>query len=122
MGNPAIFDIGFLGGGQLARMSIQAAQRMGLKRPTLSQNWLAVEDVENLLRLAGLEEITRWQEVLWPVGTPGVDAFFNRFLVRFSPFRAAFFRVEVQALTGVYDLRWVADLEAFILRHIGQVA
>ncbi len=24
------FDIGFLGGGQLARMSIQAAQRMGL--------------------------------------------------------------------------------------------
>lgn len=27
----AIFDIGFLGGGQLARMSIQAAQRMGLK-------------------------------------------------------------------------------------------
>lgn len=27
----AKFDIGFLGGGQLARMSIQAAQRMGLK-------------------------------------------------------------------------------------------
>jgi 5-(carboxyamino)imidazole ribonucleotide synthase len=27
----AEFDIGFLGGGQLARMSIQAAQRMGLK-------------------------------------------------------------------------------------------
>ena len=25
------FDIGFLGGGQLARMSIQAAQRMGLR-------------------------------------------------------------------------------------------
>src|SRR4051812_46854330 len=25
------YDIGFLGGGQLARMSIQAAQRMGLK-------------------------------------------------------------------------------------------
>ncbi len=30
MSNP-IYDIGFLGGGQLARMSIQAAQRMGLR-------------------------------------------------------------------------------------------
>ncbi len=27
----AEFDLGFLGGGQLARMSIQAAQRMGLR-------------------------------------------------------------------------------------------
>lgn len=30
-GSEREFDIGFLGGGQLARMSIQAAQRMGLK-------------------------------------------------------------------------------------------
>lgn len=30
MSNP-IYDLGFLGGGQLARMSIQAAQRMGLR-------------------------------------------------------------------------------------------
>lgn len=30
MSNP-VYDIGFLGGGQLARMSIQAAQRMGLR-------------------------------------------------------------------------------------------
>ena len=28
---PDLYDIGFLGGGQLARMSIQAAQRMGLR-------------------------------------------------------------------------------------------
>jgi len=28
---PATYDLGFLGGGQLARMSIQAAQRMGLR-------------------------------------------------------------------------------------------
>lgn len=31
MSNSYEFDIGFLGGGQLARMSIQAAQRMGLR-------------------------------------------------------------------------------------------
>lgn len=32
------YDIGFLGGGQLARMSIQAAQRMGLKCISLDPN------------------------------------------------------------------------------------
>lgn len=33
----ALYDLGFLGGGQLARMSIQAAQRMGLRCYSLDQ-------------------------------------------------------------------------------------
>ena len=35
LGPQDCFDIGFLGGGQLARMSIQAAQKMGLRCASL---------------------------------------------------------------------------------------
>jgi glycosyltransferase involved in cell wall biosynthesis len=63
-------------------------RRFKLARPNLQQNWLAPEDVLNLLTLSGLESIRRDQEELWLLRTPGVDAFFNRFLVRFWPFRS----------------------------------
>ena len=57
-----------------------------LARPTLHQNWLTVEDVSNLLYLANFELVKRWQEVLWPVWTPGLDVVANRFLVKLWPF------------------------------------
>jgi glycosyltransferase involved in cell wall biosynthesis len=38
--------------------------------------------VLNLLHLAGFEPIHQWQDVLWPVRTPGVDTFANRFLAK----------------------------------------
>jgi len=36
--------------------------------------------------LANFEVVKRWQEVLWPVWTPGIDAATNKFLVKLSPF------------------------------------
>ena len=66
--------------------ALAAASRMKLARPTLHQNWLTVEDISNLLYLANFEVVKHWQEVLWPVWTPGLDAFANRFLVKLSPF------------------------------------
>lgn len=59
-------------------------QRLDLATPTLDQNWLTPQDVANMLNLAGYETIRSWHEVLWPLPLGG---FFNRFLVRFWPFR-----------------------------------
>jgi SAM-dependent methyltransferase len=63
------------------------AEALGLAHPSLSQNWLTAHDVRNLLNLAGFEMLRHWSEVLWPVPTPLIDGFCNRFLVRFWPFR-----------------------------------
>jgi hypothetical protein len=73
---------------QLYEWPLRVVRRFKLARPNLQQNWLAPEDVLNLLTLSGLESIRRDQEELWLLRTPGVDAFFNRFLVRFWPFRS----------------------------------
>jgi ubiquinone/menaquinone biosynthesis C-methylase UbiE len=66
---------------------LKLADRLGLVRPNLVQNWLSVDDLVNLLDLTGYEVIRRWQEVLWPFDTPLIAAFFNRFLVKVWPFR-----------------------------------
>ena len=63
------------------------AERMGLAKPTLQQNWLDVNDMANLLYLSGFEMMRHWAEVLWPPPTPLVQPFFNRFLVKLYPFR-----------------------------------
>jgi SAM-dependent methyltransferase len=66
---------------------LAVAQRLGLAQPTLDQNWLTPDDIENLLELAGLRLIRRWQEVLLPLPIPLLAPLANRFLVRFWPFR-----------------------------------
>lgn len=72
---------------KLWELPLRAARRMGLAEPLLEQNWLAVEDVTNLLRLSGLEPVRKWEEILWPVRTWGVDALFNRLLVKLPGLR-----------------------------------
>jgi SAM-dependent methyltransferase len=65
------------------------ARKMGLADPVLEQNWLATEDVQNLLTLAGFEQVRHWPEILWPLRTPGIDAFFNKFLARLPVLKLA---------------------------------
>jgi ubiquinone/menaquinone biosynthesis C-methylase UbiE len=67
---------------------LKVAQRAKLARPTLPQNWLTVADLANLLNLAGFEVMQSWEEVLWPVRTPIIDAICNRFLVKLWPFHS----------------------------------
>jgi SAM-dependent methyltransferase len=66
---------------------LRTAARLGLAQSTLRQNWLTVEDVENLLRLSGLEVVAHREEVLLPVDVPLLGSFFNKFLVHIWPFR-----------------------------------
>jgi len=72
---------------RLWELPLRLAQRMGLMRPTLELNWLTIADLTNFLRLAGLEVIRHWEEVLLPLPVPLLDSLCNRFLVRLWPFR-----------------------------------
>ena len=63
------------------------AETVGLAPAQLTQNWLAPEDVGNLLYLADLDLIRKSQEVLWPFWTPPLHQFVNKYLVKVAPFR-----------------------------------
>jgi ubiquinone/menaquinone biosynthesis C-methylase UbiE len=73
---------------RLWEFPLRVAERMGLANPNLEQNWLDQNDVANLLNLSGYEMMRYWNEVLWPVPTPLVAPFCNKFLVKLFPFRA----------------------------------
>lgn len=63
------------------------AEWLGLAKRQLTQNWLTVEDLSNLLYLAGFEVIRSGQEVLWPLATPLWGRVANRYLVKLWPLR-----------------------------------
>ena len=69
---------------RLWEVPLYLTQFLNLATPTLAQNWLTREDVANMFNLAGFETIRSWQEMLWPLPLGG---FFNKFLVRFWPFK-----------------------------------
>src|SRR5205809_8111432 len=64
---------------------------MRVANPLLQQNWITPHDVRNLLYQTGFEVTRLWQEILWPIRTPGVNALFNKFLVKLWPFNHAAF-------------------------------
>jgi len=72
---------------QLWEWPLSLARKLGLAKPMLRQNWLTPCDIQNLLGLAGFEPLRHWQEVIWPLGTPLIDALFNRVLARLWPFK-----------------------------------
>jgi ubiquinone/menaquinone biosynthesis C-methylase UbiE len=71
---------------RLWEMPLGAASLLGIKRKNLQQNWLTVEDIANLLGLAGFEMIRSWQEVLFPFSVPAIGPFCNKILVKIWPF------------------------------------
>jgi ubiquinone/menaquinone biosynthesis C-methylase UbiE len=62
------------------------AESLGIARRLLPQNWLTTDDVVNLLYLSDFEVIRSSQEIAWPVRTPLVESFFNKYVVRLWPF------------------------------------
>jgi SAM-dependent methyltransferase len=72
---------------RLWELPLAAAGRLRLARPTLRQNWLTADDIQNLLRLTGFELLRRSQEIMWPVWTPVLSWLCNAFLVRLWPLR-----------------------------------
>ena len=72
---------------RLWELPLGLAQRLGLATRLLPQNWLTVEDLTGLLNVADMEVIRHWSEVLWPLNTPLLNRFFNRFVAKIWPFR-----------------------------------
>ena len=72
---------------RLWELPLLIAARLKLAKPRLTQNWLTVDDVADLLNLAGFEVIRNWQEILWPLRTPAIADFCNKFLVKLWPFK-----------------------------------
>jgi SAM-dependent methyltransferase len=68
-------------------LPLRMAARMGLANPTLSQNWLTLADLDNMLALSGFEVVRQWQEVLIPLALPLLAPFCNRYLVKLWPVR-----------------------------------
>jgi len=64
----------------LWRPILKAAETLGLKVPSLEQNWLSADDVANLLYLTGWEVIKVQARMLWPVRIPVMDLLCNRWL------------------------------------------
>jgi SAM-dependent methyltransferase len=71
---------------RLWELPLAVTRRFKLAGPTLYQNWLTVDDIDNLLGLAGFQMIRHWSEVLCPLDIPLVERFLNRFLVKLWPF------------------------------------
>ena len=69
-------------------LPLKLAQKVGIAMPTPPQNWLTVEDIQNLLELEGFEILRDWSEVLIPVNIPFLSGFANRYLVKLWPFSA----------------------------------
>jgi len=67
-------------------LPLKLAQKLGISRPTLTQNWLTIQDITGLLDLADFEVIRHWGEVLWPLHLLVVSDFFNRIVAKIWPF------------------------------------
>jgi len=72
---------------RLWELPFRIIRKLGLAKPALSQNWLTVEDISGLLSLADFEVIRHWEEIVWPLRTPFIDSFLNRFGAKILPFR-----------------------------------
>jgi SAM-dependent methyltransferase len=74
---------------RLWEIPLDVTRSLGLSKPLLEQNWLTVDDVDNLLDLAGFEVTRHWDEILLPLRVGGLENLANRFLARFWPLEQA---------------------------------
>lgn len=65
---------------QLWRPALRALELLRLRPRKPVRNWVAPQDVANLMRLAGLEPVTETRRILLPLRIPLLSAFCNGFL------------------------------------------
>jgi SAM-dependent methyltransferase len=66
---------------------LRLAERLRLKLPQGHQNWLSLEDIENLLRLHGFETVKRGNRLLFPKHVPLLSPLLNRVIAKLPLFR-----------------------------------
>jgi len=67
---------------------LKLAERVGLKTRWPDQNWLSMDDIQNLLYLAGYEVFRRGTDILMPAHVPGASLFLNRIAGQLPVLRA----------------------------------
>ena len=80
------------------------AENVGLVSAQPPQNWLTVEDVRNLLYLAGFEVVRHSREIMCPVAVPLLAPLANRYLVRLWP-------LEHLGITHVLSARLIPEAD-----------
>jgi SAM-dependent methyltransferase len=70
----------------LWRLPLALVKSLGMGADVLEQNWLAPNDLVNLMKLSGFEQIQHRPLILLPLSIPLVSAFLNRVCVHFPPF------------------------------------
>ncbi len=71
----------------LWRPLLNLATKLGLRVKTQEENWLAPEDVENLVRLSGYDSVKTDSRVLCPIYIPLISDFLNRFIAPLPLFK-----------------------------------
>lgn len=71
---------------RLWEIPLYLIRRLRRGKQILNRNWFALNDVNNMLHLAGYEAIRVWPEITWPIWTPLVDVLANKILARIWPF------------------------------------
>ena len=71
----------------LWNLPLTIAQKIGIATPRLDQNWLAPQDMRNLLEISGFQPLRTWAETVVPVHVPVVADFANRYIGKIFPFR-----------------------------------
>jgi len=71
----------------LWRLPLSVVKWLGLGADVMEQNWLAPEDIYNLLELAGFEVVQHRPVILLPIDLPLLSKLFNRYLVHLPPFK-----------------------------------
>ncbi|NJM93599.1 MAG: methyltransferase domain-containing protein, partial [Cytophagales bacterium] len=67
---------------------LNLAEKLGIKKRTLKQNWLSRADISNLLYLAGLENYRATTRLLIPIYIPLLSWVVNKFIARLPLFNA----------------------------------
>ncbi|MFL5946351.1 MAG: glycosyltransferase [Gaiellaceae bacterium] len=68
------------------RPLLRTAELLGLRPSTPIRNWVAPIDVQNLLKLSGLEVLSSTERVLFPLRVPVVSTLLNGVLATIWPF------------------------------------
>jgi len=69
----------------LWRPILTPAAKLGIKSPSPESNWLAPQDVRNLLDLAGWEIVTSQARLLCPINIPVIEPLLNKFIAPLLP-------------------------------------
>jgi SAM-dependent methyltransferase len=68
--------------------ALKLAEILGFKTPWPDQNWLSMNDIENLLVLSDYEVLRRGTDILLPLDVPGVSELANRVAAKIPGFHA----------------------------------